>query len=235
MERETISLSKRFNQILASDEYKDKPDAYKDRNWSMFGYPDSFPECEEWFMDSGLPHYIALHDSCLMDDGSLKKAHWHIILKFPGPKSLKQLKMLLDPRLVRLEPVTDIRGAVRYLVHADSPDKHQYDKSIIHGNLDYEQYFRKKIKGYNPADLIAILDENPQICTIRGLCGYAISKGDNSLLNFISKRTYFVKQLFDSPADVSQVCDAFASARELHELRSQFADLKDFVGVPADD
>ncbi|WP_256275390.1 Rep family protein, partial [Staphylococcus sp. HMSC066G04] len=35
-------------------------------------------------------------------------------------------------------------GSIRYMVHIDSPDKFQYNKSDIevYGNIDIEQYFR---------------------------------------------------------------------------------------------
>ncbi|WP_457778438.1 Rep family protein, partial [Streptococcus uberis] len=43
------------------------------------------------------------------------------------------------------QKVKSIEGAVRYLIHADSPDKAQYTQADIKviGNIDLDRYFKK--------------------------------------------------------------------------------------------
>lgn len=231
---ETCSLSDRLKSLLSKDK------SLKTYSYSVLAYPESFPDCLEWLESSGLPYIVSpLHDSDIYDKGDhageLKKPHWHVIIKFSGQKSVNQMLMLLDPRFVRLDTVNDIRGAVRYLVHADSSDKHQYDKDGITTNLDISRYFAKKTKGYNPADLFQILEDNPQIVTIRGLCGYAIAHNDNALLAFISKRTYFVKELLcETDFRKLQISQLVENNARYQDICNEIKDLKGFIGVPVD-
>lgn len=83
-------------------------------------------------------------------EGNIKKEHYHLICNYGAGanKSLEQvqedfcipLNALAYPQIVKSE-----RGAVRYLVHLDHPDKAQY-------RIDEVRFFN----GYNPKDYFDI-------------------------------------------------------------------------------
>ena len=116
------------------------------RNWSFIGYPgDSLPENYREILDE--IHIVwaesPVHDKDVNPDGDIKKAHIHFLLMFDGVKTYDQIKEISD--LVNGSPpvnVQSVRGMIRYFVHFDNPEKHQYDKSaIISHGIDIDQYF----------------------------------------------------------------------------------------------
>ena len=106
----------------------------KKRNWGAVVYPESAPEdWEEILKLKGISWARSpLHDSDINPTGEPKKAHYHIILSFPGPTTDKTvndiMKELNQPIAIPLESV---RGYFRYFTHKDNPEKYQYNESDI--------------------------------------------------------------------------------------------------------
>ncbi len=120
------------------------------RNWTFVGYPgDSLPNDYASVLSDEL-HLCwcesPVHDADLNGDGSEKKEHIHFIVSFEGNKSFEQIQEITDrlncpiPQLCR-----NMRSMVRYMIHLDNPDKHQYKKDEIkvHGGFSVEEYFSR--------------------------------------------------------------------------------------------
>lgn len=106
----------------------------KKRNWAFVLYPESAPsDWRDRLQSTGLPFVVSpLHDKDLDPTGEPKKAHYHIILVFPGPTTYNAVKTLTDSLQQPIpQPLESVRGYYRYLTHEDNPDKYQYDKSDI--------------------------------------------------------------------------------------------------------
>ena len=118
----------------------------KGRDWTFVIYPESAPKNWRELLDGTHLRWIEspLHDKDLDADGELKKPHWHIMISFDGPVTLTAVKkyslMLNCP-----EPrkVGSGKGLVRYMIHLDNPEKHQYDIDdiIAHNGADIASYF----------------------------------------------------------------------------------------------
>lgn len=67
--------------------------------------------------------------------GSLKKPHYHIILKFGNARYLKPLAEDLGLPVQYIIKSSNIKRDMRYLVHADDKDKHQYQADQVFGTL----------------------------------------------------------------------------------------------------
>ena len=116
------------------------------RCWQFIAYPESVPD---GWIDILKEHHTQfcvspLHDQDKMPDGTLKKAHWHVIFIFDGPHSYDQMKAITDS--VNAAPpqrIASIRGAVRYLIHLDDPEKHPYHKEEVRFfcGCDVSSYF----------------------------------------------------------------------------------------------
>lgn len=110
----------------------------RSRNWCLVVYPDSAPENWRELLDNEHLSWIEgpLHDNDKNPDGELKKPHWHIILTYASNTSyeavLEIAGMLNSPIPERCR---NLRGAIRYLIHMDNPEKAQYNKKgiISHG------------------------------------------------------------------------------------------------------
>lgn len=122
-------------------------DSTRCRNWTIVLYPESAPAnwrelldddlCIEWVESP-------LHDKDINADGTPKKPHWHLLLMFGSVKSYDQVqtiaKKLNSPIPKR---VHNVKSLIRYMIHMDNPEKHQYDRRLIipHGGVDLDSVF----------------------------------------------------------------------------------------------
>lgn len=102
----------------------------KYRNYAFIVYPESM--LEDFFdrLESlKLPAFVSpLHDLDTKDDGSLKKPHYHVVLRYASQvaishatKDLLALGVSQPPEIVK-----SLRAYSRYLCHLDQPEKAQY-------------------------------------------------------------------------------------------------------------
>ena len=117
------------------------------RGFGCIVYPESAPDNWREILDE---HHIMwaespLHDLDVNPTGEVKKPHWHVLLAFDAPKTLDQIKELVEP-LNGSNPIIldSIRGTLRYFAHLDNPEKHQYNPALIvgHGGIDIKDLLR---------------------------------------------------------------------------------------------
>lgn len=104
------------------------------RNFMTIVYPDSCPE--NWrsiLAECCVPAIVSpLHDKDKNADDTPKKAHWHVMLMFAGPKTTEQVQRICDKfGGIQCKPVSNTQSMARYFVHMDNPDKAQYDPDNI--------------------------------------------------------------------------------------------------------
>lgn len=101
-------------------------------------YPDSETyDCKqvlETVKNIGCEWFAALHDRDVNPDGTPKKTHYHIIMRFEGTKDFAVVARDLGIPENAIEKSKSFKYGVRYLIHLDSPEKFRYEKSIIFGN-----------------------------------------------------------------------------------------------------
>jgi len=136
-----------------------KPKETRTRNWWFILYPESAPKnWRELIDDLHIQYAISpLHDKDIDATGEKKKPHWHIILMFEGVKSYQQIKEITDSLNAPIpQAVNGLVGTVRYLIHKDNPDKHQYNKAeiIAGGGFDVVEILNR-----SPSDKRAIVKQ----------------------------------------------------------------------------
>ena len=181
----------------------DKPCRY----WTSILYPENLIDNFDLIIESWhVPAWLSpLHDKDIMENGELKKAHYHLILYFDGKKSGNQVKDILSelsfdpvkPAFLCPEPVNSVRGAVRYLVHQDNPKKHHYDvKDILTlSGASLVMYFDDN-NYLNLQDIISFC-ASMQVSSFRDLLLYA-NENKPDWLPVISKNAFVVRELFRS-------------------------------------
>lgn len=141
------------------------------RNFHLVLYPDAsnytflhilndlvvnLKSCSKWAW--------ALHDSDVDEDGSLKKSHAHLVLscRYPVRYSdilsffgLPESSMTLPDQNSKTRTY---RSMVRYLVHADSPKKFQYELSAIHSNFDVSSFFDDASSDKSSSSFLELLE-----------------------------------------------------------------------------
>lgn len=110
--------------------------AGRTRNYATVVYPDSENTPADWIdilSEQKVPVMVSpLHDRDMNRNDEPKKAHYHVLLCFEGPKTSEQAKAVFDlVGGVGLEVVQSLRGYARYLCHMDNPEKAQYDTGEV--------------------------------------------------------------------------------------------------------
>lgn len=125
----------------------------KKRNWTTIVYPESCPvDWIDQLQQTGLEVAISpIHDNDLNPTGEVKKAHYHVLICYPGPTTKTCVQELSETILsgVLVKPVESIRGMYRYLTHKDNPEKFQYKESDI-----------ILLNGFDPSNIMSNADEN---------------------------------------------------------------------------
>lgn len=102
-------------------------DSFWDKAWFVLHDSDSYTESEveEWKLKN--PNQL-----CPFVQGELKKAHYHVIGYRESPLILGLAAQKFGVSSNHVQKVKNVKSAVRYLIHKDNPDKHQYDVDKIH-------------------------------------------------------------------------------------------------------
>lgn len=106
----------------------------KKRYWAMILYPESAPQnWREQLSNTGIQCAISpLHDKDINPDNTPKKPHYHIILCYEGPTTYSNVLKLTESLNQPIpQPLEQLRGYYRYLVHKDNPEKYQYNELEI--------------------------------------------------------------------------------------------------------
>lgn len=110
------------------------------RNWELVIYPDSKSYVAAEVLAKATQYFgqwcYILHDKDVNDDGTPKKAHYHVYGKLDTARIPQSVANALGVGIASLRVVSSWRGAVRYTVHLDHPDKHQYSVDDVVANFD---------------------------------------------------------------------------------------------------
>lgn len=151
----------------------------RSRNWTLIVYPDSAPKnWIEMLNDMHIEYVVSpLHDKDINADETIKKSHYHLLLMFGGVKSYEQvLEITAMLNCTRPERCHNAKALVRYMIHADNPEKAQYSVSdiISHGGVDIAELLRPSAsERYSIInEMITYVQEN-SITEIQDLIDYA--------------------------------------------------------------
>lgn len=147
--------------------------AERSSKWSFICYPDSAPDnWREILKAYHIPFAVSpLHDKDLNPTGDEKKAHWHVFIEFDSLKSFQQVSEVTKlcngtiPQMVH-SPI----GMIRYFIHKDNPEKHQYDWADIevYCGFDLEKY-----DAYTDSEIDKILSDITDFIDNNGITEYA--------------------------------------------------------------
>ena len=184
---------------MLSNQKKD----YRSRNFATEVYPESAPEgWTDILQNLSVPCFVSpLHDSDVDDDGVIKKAHYHVLLKFEGKKSLDNVRELCRKfGGVGCEAVQSARGYARYLCHLDNPEKAQYSPEDVQAFAGADYYAEIE----NPTDKYQAIREMIQFCkdnkivSFADLADYASESREDWFRVLCDSGTYFVKEYLKS-------------------------------------
>lgn len=176
----------------------------KERYYTFIMYTDSRPEnWKEILQQTGLQFAISpYHDRDINPDGTKKKPHYHVLMIFNGPSTLKNAnKISSSINGTICQPVKSTTGIIRYFSHKDNPEKAQYDEKDITtiNGLDI-----KDINGLTNSQIEVIRREliklirNLEIKEYKDLINYLLDNELYEWLEIAAKNTIFFKAYINS-------------------------------------
>lgn len=144
-------------------------DDSRSKNWVGLWYPqdETHVHAMERLSQGGYRYAAILHDKDTDENGELKKPHWHIVLVFPNQRTVNPIAKEFGIKSNYLQLSHDRDAALRYLIHADDPDKYQYSPDEVFGTLSdsIPQLTERLSESAQVLSLLSILDRLPVPCT----------------------------------------------------------------------
>lgn len=91
----------------------------------------------KWFVKTATFDLLSLEDSNVLTyayifhDKETTTPHYHICIEFKDGKTMSAVKRFLSADITSTADVWNTDGALRYLIHADQPEKYQYPISLV--------------------------------------------------------------------------------------------------------
>ena len=122
-----------------------------------------------------------LHDKDIIEDGSTKKAHWHVVLRFNQAVWNTAICKDLGLEDNYIENVKRFDNALQYLIHYNDAEKAQYTVDEVFGNLKQKlvESINKveKSEGEKVVELIQFIREYEGILTVTEFAEYCAMNG----------------------------------------------------------
>lgn len=151
----------------------------RSKNWEIVIWKESvIPDWKSYLDSLQVPYVVSpLHEFDVNEDtGELKKPHRHVYLFYPGTQSDDYISGIADHLNAHMQyrAVSSIRGAIRYTVHIDYPDKYKYSiDDIISVGIDIHPYFQDKQARYLMIRDMMEFVESHYITEFQDLMNYA--------------------------------------------------------------
>lgn len=151
----------------------------QDRKWELVLYPDS----NSYDVSAVLGDLVGvfdqwayiLHDSDVDVEGNPKKPHYHFYGKSADKLTASGIAYRVHVPESACRVVSSWKGALRYLVHADNPEKHQYNISDISANFSLAGFL--SVSDDMQAARIFAYITNTRCTSVTTLTGWAIQNG----------------------------------------------------------
>lgn len=171
----------------------------KARHWTFIVYPDSIkPDWINMLIETGLPFALSpLHDKDMNQDGTPKKAHYHVCITYDGPTTYNNVKSLCEEIGATIpKRVMSLRGIYRYLSHEDNPDKYHYNSKDIKEYNNFHIDMTETEITYKKAIITSEIVEH-NINNYAELVSYYLSMGDMDSFKIVSTNTFFFAKYID--------------------------------------
>ena len=177
---------------------QEKEIKWRDRTMALLLYPEdvTHQKAIEKIKQSYDYAYI-LHDKDCDDDGVIKKAHWHIVLRFKNQQWNSAIAKDLGITPNYIEKCKNFDNALQYLIHYNDSDKYQYSLDEVKGNL--KSRLKEKInvsnktEGEKVMELIEYIEKSDKKVSVKELAKFCAENGYWS--EFRRSATIFIKIL----------------------------------------
>jgi hypothetical protein len=161
---------------------QDKMEKWRVRTVALLLYPEdvTHQKALEKIKQSYDYAYI-LHDKDCDEDGVIKKAHWHVVLRFKNQQWNSAIAKDLEITPNYIEKCKNFDNALQYLIHYNDSDKFQYSldevKGILKSRLKEKINISSKTEGEKVMDLIDYIESSDKKLSVKDLAKYCAENG----------------------------------------------------------
>lgn len=190
-------------QKLAEKKYDQKRAGKRGENWGLVIYPDSAPDnWRDILAELCVQALVSpLHDEDVNADGEPKKPHRHVLLMFDTMKSLNQVQEIASSLNAPVPMKMDsARGAARYLVHLDNPEKAQYspDDVLEFGGADWRSVSQRTPDKYGYVREMVAWCKDQGVISYAALLEYSMDNNEDWFRCLCDNGTYVMKEYLKS-------------------------------------
>lgn len=129
----------------------------RSRNWCIVLYPDNPDHCKVYKRIHDRISVSILHDKDELegdfeneeDYKAIKKLHWHCLITYDNPRHFNgvvdDLQIPLND-IHLLQQCFSVVSYLKYMIHYGYNDKHQYDISLLTGDINLIRKLKKAMK-----------------------------------------------------------------------------------------
>lgn len=158
-----------------------------------------YAESQQNFIDFIIKNYSCiyiLHDRDVnIETGEIKKAHYHIIIKFENQRNLKNVceEIGIEPNYCQV--ILSYTKSLQYLIHMNNPEKFQYNIADCKGDLitDLENTFKDDCECEQVQYIINLLKSKKYVSYTAFISDICKCK----LYSTFRRNGYWFKLLFD--------------------------------------
>jgi len=155
---------------------------YRDRTHLLMLYPEDKTHMEALKkIEASYDYACILHDKDVDEDGVIKKAHYHVVLRFPNQTWSSALAKELGIADNYLEKPRSFDNALMYLIHYNDSDKYQYSIDDVKGTL--KKRLKEKLNGVDKSEgekvyeLIEYIENQDKTISVTMFAKYCASNG----------------------------------------------------------
>lgn len=107
-------------------------------HWALVLYPSEDPTHKhalDFIKENYKKYAFIKHDSDVLDDNTLKKEHYHVVISFSNYRWRSAISNELGITPNYIEKVRNLENALKYLIHYNNSNKYQYDINQVQGTL----------------------------------------------------------------------------------------------------
>ena len=184
------------------------------RKISLIAYDESLPDNWKDELQTFEKYAYIYHDKDLNKDGTLKKAHYHIVIWFGKQFRHNAVESLCEECFGTkvFQPLMSDEGILRYFQHKDNSDKEPYSEGLICSSVPLSELLKSKTDEKKEADIGCYRAVKEALATIpyeNYISLYTVAEYllDNYPQYFseFQDRAYFYKQIIDSFAFHSKI------------------------------
>lgn len=151
-------------------------------------------------------YLMILHNRDVDDDGNPKKEHYHVIIQFEDAKTVSSVAKKIGCSENQIQVFTkqkgkDVDGYIRYMTHADQPDKALYHVTDFVGSPSLikraDRVVKSSIEKLTTEDYLCMICDKIASGECKNVQELTMFCKSNGCLNVLARNWYFLKTLFD--------------------------------------